>query len=91
MATIEVTRTHGMESSEIRAAVQVVAQQLQRDLSARYAWNGDRLNFECPGASGHIEVTGSDVRVAVDLGWLLKPMRGRIEQSINQYLDESLA
>jgi len=91
MATIEVTRAHGMDSNQIRAAVQAVAQRLQSDLSAQYAWSGDRLNFECPGASGHIDVTGSDVRVAVDLGWLLKPMRGRIEQSIHQYLDESLA
>ena len=80
-----------MNPEQAGAAVQAVAERLQADLSARYSWSGDRLGFECPGASGHIDVAGTEVRVSVDLGWLLKPMRGRIEQSIRQYLDENLA
>lgn len=91
MATIEVTRQHSMGLDKAKAAVETVARRLQADLNARYSWRGDKLEFSCPGADGCIDVTGACVRVAVDLGWLLRPMRSRVEQSIQQYLDESLS
>ena len=90
MATIEVTRQHGLGLEGARQAVQAVAERLQDDLNARHSWSGDSLKFECPGAEGRIEVTGNGVRVSVDLSWLLKPARSRIERSIIGYLDEYL-
>lgn len=91
MPTIRAVRQHNLGLEAARAAVEGVAMQLQKDLSASHSWLGDSLNFECPGAEGCIEVTGSEVRVTVEIGWLLGPMRGRIEHSINQYLDENLS
>jgi putative polyhydroxyalkanoate system protein len=91
VATIEVMRQHDMGLQGARQAVQAVALRLQDDLSAHHAWSGDTLKFQCPGAEGRIDVTGSSIRVTVDLSWLLKPVRGRIERSINDTLDEYLA
>lgn len=90
MATIELTRQHGLGLEGARQAVQAVAERLQGDLNARHAWSSDSLKFECPGAKGRIDVAEAEVRVAVDLSWLLKPARGRIERSIAEYLDEYL-
>ncbi len=91
MARIEVSRRHDLGFEAARKAVEAVALQLKRDLRANHAWHGDTLTFECPGAQGCIHVTGDNVRVTVDLGWMLGPMRGQIERAINQYLDEGLA
>lgn len=91
MAAIEVTRQHRLGLEGARQAVQTVAERLQDDLNARHSWSGDTLNFACPGAEGHINVTATGIRVSVDLSWLLKPARGRIERSINDYLDEAMA
>ncbi len=91
MATISVMRQHSLGLEAARAAVQCVAAQLQQELNARHSWRGDSLNFECPGAEGRIDVTESEVRVMVEIGWLLGAMRGSIERSINQYLDENLS
>lgn len=91
MATIEVTRPHDLGLEGARQAVEAVAERLHGDLNARYTWRGDRLRFECPGAEGRIDVSGNAVQVSVELSWLLKPARGRIERSINNYLDEYLA
>jgi len=91
MATIEIKQAHQLGGAAARSAVETVAAKLRADLNASYQWQGDRLAFECPGAKGSIDVCDDAVQVSVDLGWLLKPMRGRIEASIRQYLDEGLA
>ena len=91
MATIEMQQPHQLGSAAARSAVETVAVKLQSDLNAQYQWQGDQLTFTCPGASGSILVEADMVRVSVDLGWLLKPMRGRIEASIREYLGEGLA
>ena len=91
MATIEVTRQHRLGLEGARRAVLFVVEHLQRDLNARCEWQGERLNFKCPGAEGHIELTETLIQLSVDLSWLLKPARGRIERSINDYLDQALA
>ena len=90
VATIEVSKQHRLGLAGARQAVQLVAERLQSDLNARHDWQGDKLKFECPGAEGHINVTETGIQVSVDLSWLLKPARGRIERSINEYLDEAI-
>jgi putative polyhydroxyalkanoate system protein len=90
MATIEVSRQHSLELKNAREAVLAVAARLQDDLKARHHWVGDSLKFECPGANGCIDVDKSNVRVSVNLSLLLRPARKRIEQAINNYLDEYL-
>ena len=90
MAAIEVIRPHTMGLEKARQAVQAVAEQLQGELNARHAWKGDVLVFDCPGAEGRISVAEKAVQVSVELSWLLKPARGRIEKSINETLDKHL-
>ncbi len=91
MATIDVTRRHALGIEGGRQAVESVAQELKSDLNANHVWQGDTLKFDCPGATGHIQVEEDRVRVAVDLSWLLRPAKGKIEQSIQEYLDRYLA
>ncbi len=91
MPVIEVTRQHGLGIDRARTGVQAVAERLQAELKARYRWEGDILCIDCPGASGRISVTASQLNVSIQLSWLLAPAKRGIERSINKYLDEYLA
>jgi putative polyhydroxyalkanoate system protein len=91
MAEINVKRTHNLEQEQAKQSVQAVAEKLKGDLGASYQWQGDTLNFECPGAEGKIAVLPGQISVSVKLSWLLSPARGKIERSIEDYLDQSLA
>jgi putative polyhydroxyalkanoate system protein len=90
MSDIKIERTHTLGQEQARRAVQGVAEQLQADLQAKHQWHGDRLRFDCSGAHGWISVTASEVCVTATLSWLLFPAKGRIERSINEYLDRYL-
>ena len=87
MAKIEIVRSHKLGAGEARKAVDKMAADISRKLDAKTAWRGDTLEFKRSGATGTIDVEESKVRINVDLGLMLTPMRGVIEQQINSYLD----
>lgn len=90
MSEIHVKRQHGLPQEQAKQSVQAVADKLKGDLGAQCRWEGDSLRFECPGAEGRIDVQPSEVGVSVKLSWLLSAAKGKIERSIESYLDEYL-
>lgn len=90
MATIEISRSHWLGKDEAREAAEGIARRLESKLDVKYRWEGDDLRFERTGAKGRIHVADGAVRVEVDLGMMLRPMKGKVEQKIHQYLDEAL-
>lgn len=91
MAEIYVKRAHALAHEDAKKSVQSVAEKLKNDLGAKYRWEGDRLKFECPGAAGEIAVRPQEIGVSVQLSWLLAAAKGKIERSIESYLDQYLA
>lgn len=91
MPDIHVKRQHALPQEQAKRSVQAVADKLKGDLGAQYRWEGNSLRFECPGAEGRIDVQPSEVGVSVKLSWLLGAAKGKIERSIESYLDEYLA
>lgn len=91
MAQIQVRRAHALPQEQAKQSVQSVAEKLQGELGAKYRWEGDSLCFECPGAEGKIDVRPQEIAVAVELSWLLSAAKGKIERSIQGYLDQYLA
>jgi putative polyhydroxyalkanoate system protein len=90
MATIEVRRAHALGKDAAWKSAERIAQKLQVEMKGSYHREGDALKFECPGAHGYIRVGENEVRVEVELSFLLRPLRGHIEREINQYLDQGL-
>jgi len=88
MATIDIKRPHSLGKDKAKEAAQAVADRLKEKLDIKYRWDGDTLKFERTGASGSIACTATDVRVQVDLNIMLRPMKGKIEEKVNQYLGE---
>jgi len=90
LATIDITRAHSLGKEKARQAAEQLAEKLRNKIQIDYKWNGDVLSFNRKGADGKIHVADSQVRVEVDLGLLLRPMKGSITDKINQYLDTYL-
>ena len=92
MANIRIKRKHNLNRDDARVKVEELAKSLQGKLGAEYRWDGDCLRFQRSGASGFIDVRrDGEVEVDVKLGLVLRPMKGMIENSINEGFDTALA
>jgi len=90
MADIEITRSHALGTSGARTAVEKVAEKLHQKLNVETSWQNDVLHFEGNGADGRIEVRESDVHLALNLGFVLKSMKGWIRTEAEKYLEKYL-
>lgn len=87
MSVIEVTRPHALDREHAVAAANDLAQSLARDFDVHYRWDGPVLHFKRSGAKGRMEVSGNTIHIRLELGFLLVPFKGRIEQEIHKHLD----
>lgn len=85
MADIRVERRHTIGKDAALAAALRVAERMREKAQVQYRVNGDTIEFERSGAKGSIVVSDQTVLAEVTLGLLLKPMRGFIEQKIDEY------
>jgi putative polyhydroxyalkanoate system protein len=87
---IHVQRHHDMGLAAAKGLAETMARRLQADHGGTYSWKDNELVFRRPGASGRVAVTKNDVDVTVDLGFLLTPLRSRIERETRTFFDEHL-
>jgi putative polyhydroxyalkanoate system protein len=90
MATIHITRSHQLDQETVRDKVQELADKLSEELSAEYKWEKDRLVFKRTGANGFVRIGDQELEVEVKLGMMLRPLKGTIEKTITDYLDQRL-
>jgi len=90
MAIIHIKRQHNLGRDVARQRVEEVANELQDRLSAKWSWHGDALRFERSGASGSVQVGDDFVEFKIKLGILLSPLKGTIEQTIEQHVNKAL-
>jgi putative polyhydroxyalkanoate system protein len=93
MATIDIRRAHTLDKDEARRRAEALAKGMEEKLGIRWSWDGDRIRFDAPsgaakGATGTVSVDPAEVRVEVDLPFLLRAVKGTIESKINQKLDD---
>ena len=91
MPRIHVERRHGLAPEAARQRVETLARDLASRLGAEYRWQGNRLCFSRPGASGTIALLPDRIELDLKLGLVLAPMKGRIEQTVREYLDQHVA
>jgi putative polyhydroxyalkanoate system protein len=91
MARIDIRRPHGKTVAEARAVVEKVAARMSEKFGTEGRWDGDTMSFARSGVKGAIAVSPSDVHVTAELGMLLSPMKGMIEDEIRKKLDEHFA
>jgi putative polyhydroxyalkanoate system protein len=88
MSKIDIQRSHQLSLADARAVVEQVADSMQRKFGTTGQWQGDTLSFARSGVKGAIAVSASDVHVTAELGILLSPLKGTIEDEIRRKLDE---
>jgi putative polyhydroxyalkanoate system protein len=88
MPRIDIRRTHALPLEEARTVVDRVAARMREKFGMDCRWQGDALAFSRPGVKGAIAVAAGEVRVDAELGLMLAPLKGTIEQEIRRKLDE---
>jgi putative polyhydroxyalkanoate system protein len=88
VADIDIRRTHQLGLSGAREVAERMAEHLGRKFDLRGAWKENTLEFQRPGVSGFLAVTGEEVHLCVSLGFMLKAMRGSIERAVVDELDQ---
>jgi len=91
MPKIDIRRPHQLSIEEARAVVDKVAARMQEKFGMASQWQGDTLQFSRPGVSGTIAVDSDAIQVKADLGMMLAPLKGMVEQEIRRKLDEHFA
>lgn len=95
MATIDIRRAHTLTKDAAKAKAEELAKSMETKLGLTWAWAGDAIRFEAPsgaakGTKGDVSVTDKEVRVTVDLPFMLRVMKGTIEDKINEKLNQLL-
>lgn len=88
MPKIDIHRPHQLSLAEARAVVEKVAARMQEKFGMSGQWRGDTLHFSRSGVTGAIAVAGDAIHVTAELGMMLTPLKGMIEQEIRRKLDE---
>lgn len=95
MATIDVRRAHTLTKDEARKRAEDFARTMQQRFELDWRWEGDRIVFDAPrgaakGTKGSVDVGDKDVRVQIDLPFLLRMLKGTVESKVNEKLDKLL-
>jgi len=91
MPKIDIHRPHQLSIAEARAVVDRVAARMHEKLGMEGQWQGDTLRFSRPGVTGTIAVSSDAIQVHAELGLMLSPLKGVVEQEIRRKLDEHFA
>jgi putative polyhydroxyalkanoate system protein len=88
MSHIVINRSHPLTLDQSRQAAETLAAQLADHYNIHCHWQGDSLHFERSGVNGQIALEPGQVRINARLGFLLVPLKHRLEQEIHRYLDD---
>ena len=93
MATIDIKRAHTLDLAEAKTRAEALAKSMEEKLGIRWNWEGDNIKFDAPsgaakGATGTVKVDASQVRVEIDLPFLLRAVKGTIEGKVTEKLDK---
>jgi putative polyhydroxyalkanoate system protein len=95
MATIDVRRAHTLSKEEARKRAEDFARNMEQRFDLQWRWEGDRIVFDAPrgaakGTKGSVDVSDKDVRVQIDLPFLLRMLKGTVESKVHEKLDKLL-
>ena len=88
MPKIDIRRPHQLPIAEARAVVDQVAARMRDKFGMDGRWEGDTQRFSLPGVNGSIAVGSDAIQVTAELGMMLAPLKGMVEQEIRRKLDE---
>jgi putative polyhydroxyalkanoate system protein len=91
MADIQIHRAHHLGLKGARAAAEEMAGHLGSRFGLAGDWSGNVFHFQRPGVTGSLSIGEKAVDLTVTLGFLLKAMKGSIEQAALHEMDKLFA
>lgn len=89
MASIQIKQAFTMPYDELKEGLDKLADKLGQQYQLDCGWESDeRLCFKRSGADGQINIGEQEVDLTVNLGMLMSPFKGTIEQEIQGFIDE---
>ncbi|MGH7270113.1 MAG: polyhydroxyalkanoic acid system family protein [Polyangiaceae bacterium] len=91
MTTIDIRRRHSLSKDEAKKRAEAIATSLKEKLDLDWRWEHDRLSFVAPrglakGTKGAVSVSDTEVRVEIDLPFVLRVLKGKVESKVNEKL-----
>lgn len=90
MPDIALKRVHALGLKGAKTAADKMAEKLGEKFDLAGTWKGNVMSFSRPGVNGTLAISESDMTLEVSLGFLLKAMKGPIENAVNEQLDKVL-
>jgi putative polyhydroxyalkanoate system protein len=92
MSTIDITRNHTLPIEDAKKKAEELAKGIADKFNIPWKWEGDTISFDASsgaakGAKGEIAVTDKTVRIAIDLPFMLRMLKGTIETKVNEKLN----
>jgi putative polyhydroxyalkanoate system protein len=91
MPSIDIVQPHDKSMKDAKAAVDRVADKIAERFQVDCGWKGNTMEFKRSGVTGEITVAKDEVRVVVNLGFLLSALKGPIESEIHRVLEREFA
>lgn len=88
MSVIDIHRAHSLDKAHAREAAETLAKDLSSQFDVNYEWQGDRLQFKRSGVKGSLDISVQELHIHLELGFMLRPFKSRIEQEIHSQLDQ---
>lgn len=89
MSDLMIRRTHGMTLKKAKAAAEHIAEELAQEFKISYEWEGNVLSFHRSGISGTMSVDRKFIEIQAKVGFLLLPVKSKIEREIHRFCDEN--
>ena len=95
MATIDIKRAHSLPLDDAKKKAEELAKGMEQKFGLVWKWDGNTIRFDAPsgaakGTKGEVAVTEKDVRVAIDLPFMLRVMKGTLEDKVQEKLSAIL-
>jgi putative polyhydroxyalkanoate system protein len=92
MAKLNIEQAHALPLDEVKKRLQEVADRLSAKYGIDAQWTGEReAALKRTGVNGVIKILENKVSVALDLSFALIPIKGKIQERIEQELKSALA
>ena len=92
MATIDITREHKLPLDDAKKKAEELAKGMADRFGIEWKWDGNTIRFDTPsgkakGTKGEVAVNDKSVRVSIDLPFMLRVLKGTIEDKVKEKLD----
>ena len=92
MAKLNIEQAHALPIDEVKKRLQELADRLSAKYGIDARWTSDReASLKRTGVSGLIKIAEDKVAVLLDLSFALSPVKGKIQERIQQELKSALA